>query len=165
MIDLMVRFCYPLEVNLIFMLIDKINEDYIVAFKAKNELKKSTLNMLKSSVKYIMIEKRGTDLTDADVVDVIAKEVKKRKDSVEQYIAASRKDLADKEQAELEILQAYMPKQMTEEEIGKLVLDVMAKIGVSTKADTGKVMKELMPQVKGRADGSLVKRVVESKLA
>jgi len=151
--------------NLLSMLADKIKEDFLVAFKARESLKKEVLSGLKSAIKYVEIDKKIESLDDEGVIDVISKEVKKRKDSIEQFEAADRQDLADKEKAELEILNVYMPEQMSEEEIEKIVDEVIGETGASSKADTGKLMGALMPKLKGKADGSIVKKIVDSKLS
>jgi hypothetical protein len=98
------------------------------------------------------------------VLDVIAKEVKKRREAIEMYQKGNRPELAEKETIEMGVLQSYLPKQMSEDEIKALVVDAIAKTGAKTKQDMGKVMGVLMPQVKGKADGSLVGRIVNSLL-
>jgi uncharacterized protein YqeY len=104
-------------------------------------------------------------LTDAEVEEVVLSEVKKRNDSVAEYEKHGRQDLADKEKAEIEVLKAYLPEQLSEEEIRALVEEVIRATGASTKADMGKVMGALMPKVKGRADGRLVNRLVSEALS
>jgi len=146
------------------MLSIRINDDFIAAFKAKDTFRKDLLNTLKSAIKYAAIDK-GEDLSDEEVIDVISKESKKRKDSISQFTAADRMDLVDVEQKELDILATYLPEQFSEEEIGTIIDTVLADLGTSARADMGKIMGAVMPSVKGKADGALVKQVLESKLS
>lgn len=134
---------------------------------AKDELKTSVLRLLLSAINYYEIQKGGAGYTatDEDVLAVIQKEVKQRRDSIEQYKAGSRQDLADKEQQELEILQTFLPAQMSEEEIKKLVIEAIKETGAASMSDMGKVMAALMPKVKGKADGGLVSKIVKEELS
>ena len=134
---------------------------------ARNELKTSVLRLLLSAINYYEIQKGGAGYTatDEDVITVVQKEAKQRRDSIEQFTAANRKELADKEQKELEILQTYLPAQMSEEEIRKLVKEAIIQTGATSAADMGKVMGALMPKTKGKADGSLVSKIVKESLS
>ena len=168
---------------------DKIQEDLKQAMIAKDELKLSTIRMLKSAVQYHEIQK-GADrapaqaldegpvrrerdsggegryeATDEDVIEVIGREVKKRNEAIELYKKGGRNELADKEQKELEILKAYLPEQMSEGEIRKLVEEAIVRTGASGVQDIGKVMGTLIPKVKGRADSSFVSTLVKEKLS
>ncbi|MFI5265224.1 MAG: GatB/YqeY domain-containing protein [Candidatus Levyibacteriota bacterium] len=147
------------------MLKDKIQQDLQAAMIAKEEEKLSTLRMLKSALQYAEIAK-GLDYkaTDEDVLDVIGKEVKKHRESIELYVKGGRPELADKEKKELEILQSYLPEQMSEEEVQKLVDEAVSSTGATTMQDMGKVMGALMPKVKGKADASMVSNLVRQKL-
>ena len=149
------------------MLLEKLNEDYKEAVRNKDEIKRNTINLLLSALKYRQIELRasGKDLTDEEIIGVISKEIKKRKEAIELYEKGNRQDLAEKEKRELEILESYMPKQLSEEELLKIIDETIKSVGASSPSDVGKVMKELMPKVKGKADGSLVKSLVEKRLA
>jgi uncharacterized protein len=133
---------------------------------AKDEIRTSTLRMLISAIGYYEIQKGGAgyEATDEDIQTVIQKEAKKIKDSIEQYKAAGRDDLVEKESKELSILDTYLPEQMGEEEVRTLVLDAIAATDASTPADMGKVMGALMPKTKGKADGALVSKIVREKL-
>lgn len=133
---------------------------------AKNELKTAVIRFILSGITYYEIQKGGAgyEATDEDVLAVIQKEVKQRKDSIESYEKAGRQDLVDKEKAELSILETYLPKQMGEDEIGKLVEETIGEIGASSPADMGKVMSALMPKTKGKADGGMVSKIVKEKL-
>lgn len=158
---------------------EKINQDFKEAFKAKEELKVSVLRMLNASIKNKEFEKRAklskggaaeaelekqSQLTDAEVLGVLGTEAKRRKDSIEQYQNGGRPELAMQEEAELKILTAYLPEQMGEDEVRKIVVESIKESGATGAADLGKVMKVLMPKVKGKADGGLVNKIVKEEL-
>lgn len=149
------------------MLKDKIQEDLKNAMLAKDEQKLSTVRMLKSALQYFEIQKGGAgyEASDEDVLEVIEKEIKKRKESIELYKQGGRQDAADKEQKELEILQAYLPEQMSEDEVRSLIKEAIASTGATTPQDMGKVMGTLMPKVKGKADATLVSTIVREELS
>lgn len=149
------------------MLKDIIQEDLKQAMLAKDEFKLSTLRMLKSALQYFEIQKGGAGYTatDEDVLEVVGKEIKKRRESIEMYRNGGRDELAEKEEKELQILQAYLPEQMSEDEVRKLVKEAISATGAATPQDMGKVMGALMPKVKGKADGNLVSRIVREKLS
>ena len=149
------------------MLKDKIQEDLKAAMLAKDVDKLSTIRMLKSALQYYEIQKGGAgyEATDEDVIDVIGKEIKKRKESIELYKQGGREDTAVKEQKELETLETYLPEQMGEDEVRKLVEEAIKQTGAASPQDMGKVMAALMPKVKGKADGTLVSNLVREQLA
>jgi hypothetical protein len=130
----------------------------------KDALRLSVVRMLKSAIKYREIELMKP-LDDAGVQTVIASEIKRRRDSVEQYQAGNRKDLADKEEAEIVILQAYQPKQMSAAELAAKVEEVIGKVGAQGPKDMGAVMKALLPAVAGKAEGKTVSDLVKQRLA
>ncbi len=148
------------------MLKQQIKDELKQSMLARDATKTSVLRMILSSIGYYEIQKGGAgyEATDEDVLTVIEKEAKKIKDSIEQFTSAGRLELANKEKGELEILQVYLPTQMRDEEIKKLVLDAIAKTGANNPADMGKVMGALMPLTKGKADGGLVSRIVKEEL-
>lgn len=136
------------------------------AMLAKDTLKTSVLRMLMSSISYFEINKgAGYEATEDEVMQMLQSEAKKRRDSIDQYTSANRPELAAKEQEELELLKAYLPEQMGEEEVRKLVQDAVSQTGATSPADMGKVMGALMPQVKGKADGGMVSRLVKEALS
>lgn len=145
-------------------IVDKINSDLVAAMKGKERDRVTELRGLKSAIKYRQID-TGAELTDDDVIEVISSVAKKHRDSIEQFGKAGRADLVDNEKAELEIIVQYLPKQLGPDEVGKLVDDVIAELGVSSPADFGIVMKTVMPKVKGLADGKLVKEIVTTRLS
>ena len=144
----------------------QLQENLKQSMLAKTELKTSVLRMLLSAINYYEINKGGAgyEASEEDVLAVIQKEVKQRKDSIEQFKAGNRTDLADKEQKELEILQTYLPAQMGEEEIRTLVKEAISQTGATSISDMGKVMGALMPKIKGKADGNLVSQIVKTEL-
>lgn len=133
---------------------------------ARNELKTSVLRMLLSSLSYLEIQKGGAGYvaTDEDVLASISKEIKQRRDSIEEYNKAGRGELAEKEQKELEILQVYMPAQMSEAEVKKIVEQTISAMAAKTIADTGKVMGALSGKLKGKADMGIVSNLVKQLL-
>lgn len=146
-------------------ILKKINEDLVASMKSKDELKTTTLRMIKSAIKNAEIAKRGKgDLTEDDVIGVLSSMVKQRKESVEQYQKANRNDLAEKEDKEIVIIQEYLPKQLTVEELDEIIKTTIKETGVSGPKEMGKLMKELMPKTKGKADGKLVSERVKALL-
>lgn len=142
--------------------VEQINNDLKQAMKQKDELKLSVLRMLKTAIKNKQVElKTQENLRDTEVIHVIKSEAKKRQDSIASYAEGGRQDLADKEKQEFEILSEYLPEQMSEEEVRKVVLDVAGKLGNIGPADFGKVMGAVMGKLKGQADGAIVKKLVE----
>jgi len=145
---------------------DQIKKDLITSLKAKEESKVSVLRMLQSIIKNKEIELKKRDgLSDEEIGQLVISEIKKRNDSIESYKSGNRNDLVENEEKEIEILKKYMPEQMSEEEVGKIVEKVIADIGASSSADFGKVMGKMMAEVKGKADGNLVSKIVKEKLS
>ena len=144
---------------------ERIESELKDSMRARNELKTSVLRMLKSAIMYKEVEPGGKALDDAGVMSVIATLVKQRRDSVDQYVAAARPELAEREQSEIGILQQYLPQQLSPSElaaeIGKLVLEAGAK---SVK-DLGAVMKLASARLKGRAEGKAISEEVKSQLS
>ena len=134
------------------------------AMRDKDTLKLSVVRMLKSAIKYREIELMKP-LDEAGVLAVVSSEIKRRRDSVEQYKAGNRMDLADKEDAEIKILQAWLPAQLGVEEIQKLVEAAVQKANAQGPKDMGAVMKLLMPETQGKADGKVVSELVKARLS
>jgi len=145
-------------------LAEKIDEDLKGAMRAGERLKLDTLRMAKSALKYRQIEK-GAPLSDEEALSVLSTLVKQRKDSVEQYRKAGRDDLAQKEEDEIGVLRAYMPEELSPEELDALIAEAIEESGAKGPQDMGKVMKVLMPKVKGTADGKLVNEKVKEALS
>jgi uncharacterized protein len=143
---------------------EQLDQDLKSAMRDKDQLKLSVVRMLKSAVKYREIELMKP-LDDAGVLAVIASEIKRRRDSVEQYKAGNRADLADKEEAEITILQAWLPQQLTPAELEAKVDEAIQKVQAKGPKDMGAVMKALLPEVQGKAEGKAVSDLVKAKLA
>jgi uncharacterized protein YqeY len=143
---------------------ERIDADLKAAMKDKAAERLSVVRMLKSAIKYREIEVMKP-LDDAGVQAVVVGEIKRRRDSVEQYRAGKREDLASKEEAEIAVLQAYLPQQLSPEELEAKVVAAIAAAGAKGPKDMGAVMKALMPEVQGRADGKVVSDLVKGKLA
>lgn len=142
---------------------DQIAEDMRAAMKARDAVRVSTLRMVMAAVKNAQVEK-GHELADDEAVEVIAREAKRRKESIEAYDNAARAELADKERAELAVLEGYLPERLSDEELAALVDQAVAETGASSPKEMGAVMKALMPKVKGRADGAAVSAAVRARL-
>jgi uncharacterized protein len=139
-------------------------EDYRAALRAGDKLKVSVIRLLTALIKNREVEKRGP-LTDAEVMQAISSSCKQRQDSIEQYRQGGRQDLADKETAELHILQSYMPQPFTAEELEELVRAAIQEAQAASPKEMGKVMTLLMPKVTGRADGKVVSALVREMLS
>lgn len=145
------------------MLKDRIYQDIVAAMKAKDKDKLSVLRMLKGSLQLENINK-GKELTDDVVIDVISREIKQRKESIAEFTKGGREDLANETVKEIEILKAYLPEQLSEEEIEKIIDQVFASVAPTSAKDMGKVMKEVTPLVKGKADMSHVSALIKERL-
>ena len=142
---------------------ERLRTDMTAAMKARDELRLSTLRLVRSAMQYAKVQKRA-ELTDEDVIGVLSKEAKQRRESAEEFRKGGRPELADKEAAEAEILVEYLPRQMSEAEIRSLVGEAVTATGASTAKDMGKVMGWLSPKTKGRADGRQVSEIVREAL-
>lgn len=149
------------------MLKQQLQDELKQSMLAREELRTSVLRMLISAITYYEIDKGGAgyEATDEDVLSVIDKQVKQRKDSIEQFTAAGRLELAQKEQREMDMLLKYLPAQMSGEEVKKYVDEAITASGATSPSDIGKVMGLLMPKVKGKADGGLVSKLVKEALS
>jgi len=160
---------------------EKIQEDFKKFLKEKKEIEVSTIRMLNAAVFNREKEKRyklskekpdfkekelekESQLTDEEISQVVSSEVKKRKEAIEEFGKGERADLVEKEKKELEILKKYLPEQLSEEEIKKIATKVIKETGAEEPKDIGKVMGNLMPKLKGKADGSLVSKIVKELL-
>jgi uncharacterized protein len=142
---------------------ERLNQDMKDSLKAHDSARLSAIRMIISAVRNKEIDSRK-DMDDEGVLSVLSTSAKQRRESIEQYEKAGRQDLVDKEKAELEVIMSYMPQQMGRAEIEALVKEAVAESGATGPGDMGKVMKVLMPKVKGRADGKLVNEVVKAVL-
>jgi uncharacterized protein YqeY len=133
------------------------------AMKQKDKETLSTIRMVRASIKKVEIDNRG-ELSDDQALEVLVREIKQRKDSLQEYEKAGRVDLASKEKREIEILSTYLPKQLTEEELRAIVDKAIAETGATSKKEMGKVMGAVLPLVKGRADSKQVNQLVQQLL-
>ncbi|WP_168119304.1 GatB/YqeY domain-containing protein [Paenibacillus sp. HB172176] len=142
---------------------ERLNDDMKHAMRSKEKFKLTTIRMIRASVKNLEIDLKRP-LEDSEVLDILSREIKQRKDSLQEFKKAGRDDLVSDLAAEIEIISGYLPEQLTEEEIQEIVRQTIQELGASSKADMGKVMSALMPKTKGRADGKLVNQVVQQFL-
>lgn len=144
---------------------EKIKADLKDAMKVRDVEKRDVLRMVDSMIKNVEIEKgkRAEGLSDEEVIEVLMRAVKQRKDSVIQYNSGNRPELAQKEQKEIDIIAVYLPEQLNEEEITKIVKEVIAQNEVKSANDMGKIMGQVMGKLKGQADGNLVKEIVQKE--
>ena len=149
---------YPIRV-----LRDRISDEMRAAMKAREQTRVSTLRMLMAAMKNTQVEK-GHELSDDEVLEVVAREAKRRRESMEAFEKAGRSELVEKEGAELAVLEAYLPEQLGEDELGALVDEAIAETGASSPKEMGAVMKVVMGKVKGRADGAAVSAMVRARL-
>jgi uncharacterized protein len=146
---------------------ERVNSDLKTAMREKNATKLGVLRMLKAAMTNAAIEKSSAqgELSDADAVQVIRKQVKQRQDSIESFEKGARAELAAKEKEELSILQLYLPQAMSAEEVSKVVHETIAVVGATSKAQMGAVMKALQAKVAGRADGKTLSAEVQKQLS
>ena len=147
---------------------DRISEDIKAAMKAKEKVRLETVR----SIKKVILEKESSlraqgqeTLTESQELDILAQLAKQRRDSIEQYRKAGRDDLADQESQELAIIEEYLPKQLSDEEVAAIIDEVIASTGATSAKDMGKVMGSAMQQLKGRADGQKIQAMVKAKLS
>ena len=144
---------------------ERILSDMKMAMKEKNQVKLDTIRFLQSAIKNKEIDSRPNPITSDDVMNVIKKLVKQRKESIEQFVAAGRSDLADKETGELKILETYLPQQMGAAELEKIVIAAISESGAKTAKEMGAVMKLVMAKTQGSADNKMISELVKAKLS
>lgn len=146
-------------------LLERLNNDMKQAMKSKEKDKLSVIRMVKSSLQNEAIKLGVKELSEDVELTVLSREVKQRKDSLHEFDKAGRADLVEKLRTELSIVELYLPKQLSEEELSAIVAQTISEVGAKSKADMGKVMSAIMPKVKGKADGSLVNKFVQQHLS
>lgn len=144
-------------------MLDKITKDMIESLKSKDTLRLATLRMLKGAVDFERINKRK-DLTDDEIIGVIEKQIKTRKESILEFEKGNRQDLVDKTQSEIDILNSYMPESLTEDEVIKIIDEVITKLNATKISEMGSIMKEVTPILRGKADMAFVSSTIKSKL-
>jgi len=142
----------------------RVNDELKSSMLARQAVRTGTLRMLKSALGYAQIEKKTETLSDADVMAMIQREAKKRRDSIEEFEKAGRTEMAANEKAELEVLTEYLPKALSAEELESLIREVITEVGATSKKDMGAVMKVAQSKVDGRADGKSVSALVSRLL-
>jgi uncharacterized protein YqeY len=144
---------------------EKLQSDLTDAIRSRAEVKSGTIRMLLAAITTEEVSgKAARVLTDDEIITVLSREAKKRREAVEAYVAAKRTDLADKEKAEGDVISEYLPAQLSEDEIKKMIADAIAETGASGPAGMGQVMKVLSPKIAGKADGGLVSGLVKAAL-
>ena len=138
--------------------------DLKAAMKAKDKVRKSTITLIRAAILQEEKDTQLDDLEDSDIEAIISKQYKQRKDSLKEFEKAGRDDLIEQTKAEMAIIEDYLPKQLSPDEIGTIVEDTIQEIGAESMKDMGKVMKAIMPKVKGKADGKVVNQIVREKL-
>lgn len=141
-------------------LAERLSEEMKLAMKAKEKEKLSVIRMLKSSLQNEAIKLGKAELSEQEELTVLSRELKQRKDSLREFDKAGRSDLAEKALYEIQVVEAFMPEQLSEEEVEKIVVETITALNASSKAEMGKVMGALMPKLKGKADGSVINRIV-----
>lgn len=145
-------------------LLTRLNEDMKQAMKAKDKDTLSVIRMVKAALQNEAIHLKKDQLSEDEELTILSREVKQRKDSLQEFTSAGREDLVQKLKSELTIVNQYLPKQLSEDELSQVVDDTIREVGATSKAEMGKVMAALMPKVKGKADGSLVNKLVQQQL-
>ncbi len=142
---------------------EQLLADLKASMKAKDTVKKSTVTMIRAAI--LQVEKDNkVELGDAEIQEIIAKQMKQRRDALDEFKRAERDDLIAQTEAEMRVIEAYLPKQLTQEEIEAIVDETIKETGAESAKDMGKIMGALMPKVKGLADGKLVNQIVREKL-
>ena len=143
---------------------DRIMNDLKEAMKNKDSFKLGVIRMVKGAIQLEKINKKR-DLNDEEVIDVISKQIKLRKDSINEFEKAGRNDLADTTKKEVEVLNEYMPEQLSSEEVNKIIDEAFVKVNPTSQKDMGLIMKEVTPKVKGKADMGEVSKIIKEKLS
>jgi len=142
---------------------ERLQKELVEAMRARDTLKVDVIRLLRNSIRQKEIELKK-ELSDDDVIKILSNAAKQRKESIKAYEAGNREDLVEREKRELDIIESYLPEKLPQEELIKIVEDVIKEVGASSLRDLGKVMPKVMAKVKGRADGSEVQAIVRSKL-
>ena len=143
---------------------EKIDNEYKTALKAKDAIKVSTLRMLKAEINNVKLSQSKPELKEDGIIKIVHRQIKQHKDSIEQFEKGNRTDLAEKEKKELAILSDYIPEQLSEDELKKIITEIIKELEATTKKDMGKVIKTAMEKAKGKADGKTVSRIVSQML-
>mgnify|MGYP001117747926 CR=1 FL=1 len=142
---------------------DKLMEDLKFSMKNKETIRKNTVTMVRAAIKQREVDER-IELNDEQILEIIAKQLKEKKMAIEEFNKGSRQDLVQLTENEIEILLEYLPKQLTEEEVEKVVKETIDEVGATSMKDIGLIMKNVMPKVKGVADGNMVNKAIKKIL-
>ncbi|TJX68742.1 GatB/YqeY domain-containing protein [Soehngenia saccharolytica] len=142
---------------------DKLMDDMKNSMKNKDTIRKNTITMVRAAIKQKEVDERK-ELSDEEILDIISKQLKEKKMVIEDFRKGNREDLVELTEAEMKILLEYLPEQLSYEEVKRIVKDTIDDMGEVTSKDIGRIMKEVMPKVKGKADGSLVNKAVKELL-
>lgn len=142
---------------------ERLMEDLKEAMRNKDKLRKDTITLVRAAIKQREVDER-IELNDEDIIDIISKQVKQKEDSIESFEKGGRQDLIDLTQKEVDVLMDYLPQQLTELEVDDIVKAAIDEVGANTVKDMGKIMSNVMPKVRGRADGKLVNKIVRQYL-
>ena len=144
---------------------EQLRSDLRDAMRAKDAARRNTIRMLEAAIKNAEIDRRGAELAEADILAILQRQVKQRRESIEQFLNGGREDLAATERAEIEIIEAYLPRQLSREEVTERAQAVIEQTGAAGSGDRGKVMGMLMRELRGEADGAVVNQVVSELLS
>ncbi|EFV02246.1 YqeY-like protein [Pseudoramibacter alactolyticus ATCC 23263] len=144
---------------------EQLLADLKTAMKAKDKVRKSTITMMRAAILQKEKDQRVDVLPETDIRAIISKQYKQRKDALDEFTKAGRDDLIEQTRAEMAIIEAYLPKQLSQAEIAAIVDETIQEVGAASMKDMGNVMKALMPKIKGAADGKIVNQIVRAKLA
>lgn|SRR3712207_1711923 len=142
---------------------EKLQEDLKSSMKNKDTIRKSVVTLVRAAIKQIEVDQR-VELDDAAVMDIISKQLKQRTDSLAEFEKAGREDLIDETKSEIQVLKEYLPQQLSEEELEKIVIETIAEVGATSMKDMGKIMAIIKPKTVGRADGRKINELVKKNL-
>ncbi|WP_293700766.1 GatB/YqeY domain-containing protein [Peptostreptococcus sp.] len=142
---------------------EKLQEDLKSSMKNKDKVKKSVVTLIRAAIKQHEVDNR-VELADDAIIDIISKQLKQRKDSLAEFVKANRDDLVEETKSEIQVLEGYLPQQLSEEELEKIVIETIAEVGATSMKDMGKIMAAIKPKTAGRADGRKINELVKKNL-
>nr|WP_297575120.1 GatB/YqeY domain-containing protein [uncultured Peptostreptococcus sp.] len=142
---------------------EKLQEDLKSSMKNKDTVKKSVVTLIRAAIKQYEVDNR-VELADDAIIDIISKQLKQRKDSLAEFEKANRDDLIEETKSEIQVLEGYLPQQLSEEELEKIVIETIAEVGATSMKDMGKIMSTIKPKTAGRADGRKINELVKKNL-
>ena len=142
---------------------EKLQEDLKSSMKNKDTVKKSVVTLIRAAIKQHEVDNR-VELADDAIIDIISKQLKQRKDSLAEFEKANRDDLVEETKSEIQVLEGYLPQQLSEEELEKIVIETIAEVGATSMKDMGKIMATIKPKTAGRADGRKINELVKKNL-